>query len=145
MEGNYPFDMPSTTKNSVLKDRANLAGMFVAVEDGGCQGYLYELARIPNVPDYDFTKCHPRYWSELPKAQCHRLVFDLVHNNHPFIYICGGNGGLCKWDYLATVPPPIRWMPHDLPHVWSQEVWSKMHHQIVTCFSDGWGDQIVVH
>lgn len=107
MEGNYPFDMPSTTKNSVLKDRANLAGMFAAVEDGGCQGYLYELARIPNVQDYDFTKCHPRYWSELCKGQCHRLVFDLVHNNHPFIYICGGNGGLCKWDYLATVPPPF--------------------------------------
>ena len=101
MEANYPFDMPGTTKNSVLKERANLAGMFVAVEDGGCAGCLY------NVPDYDFTKFHPRYWSELAHGQMHRLVFDLVHNNHPFVYMMRGNGGLCKWDYMATVSAPF--------------------------------------
>ena len=61
MEANYPFDMPGTTKNSVLKERANLAGMFVAVEDGGCAGCL------DDVPDYDFTKFHPRYW---PTGRC---------------------------------------------------------------------------
>ena len=103
----YPFNLPGTTKNSVLKDRANLARLFVAVEDGGCAAYIYEVARVPDTPDYDFKKYHPRYWNELSHGQMHRLVFDLVHNNHPYIFLMTGGGGMCKWDFIANIPPPL--------------------------------------
>ena len=35
-------------------------------------------------------------WTELCHGQMHRLVFDLVHNNHPYVFLMTGNGGIVQ-------------------------------------------------
>lgn len=68
---------------------------------------IYEVARVPRTEDYDFKLHHPGIWSELCTGQMSCPVFGLVHNIHLYIFLMTAGGRMCKWDFIANIPPPF--------------------------------------
>lgn len=68
---------------------------------------IYEVARVPSTEDYDFKLHHPGIWSELCTGQMSCPVFGLVHNIHLYIFLMTAGGRMCKWDFIANIPPPF--------------------------------------